>query len=95
MKLKISKNKKVNISNELSSKITKINISKLQKALGGEENIAGCEYTHTKVKIFLYSRDNVDIEEIGKIKGISGVFATSKYINIVVGPSAKDLSMKL
>ena len=95
MKFNLFRKKKNDNKKELSTATTKINITKLHEALGGKENIAGCEYTHTKVKIFIYSRDKVNLESIGQIKGISGVFGSKKYVTIVVGTSAKDLSRKL
>ena len=95
MKFNLFKKKNIKVTNELSTTASKININKLHEALGGKDNIAGLEYTHTKVKIFIYNRENVKLESIGAIKGISGVFGSKKYVTIVVGPSAKDLSKKL
>ena len=95
MKFNLFKKKKTSDVNKLSTTTSKINISKLHEALGGKDNIAGCEYTHKKVKIFIYERDKVKLESVGLIKGISGIFGSKKYITIIVGPSAKDLAKKL
>lgn len=90
------KTKKVEVKNELSKKekIT-ININKLILLLGNKENIKSVESTNTKVKINFINRDNVKIEEIKKINGISGVFATSNYIQIIVGKEAEAIEKKL
>lgn len=72
-----------------------VNIDKLRENLGTEENIVGVEFTHTKVKVFVKEKAKVNIEAISKQKGISGVFATTKSITIIVGNSAKAISEKL
>lgn len=83
-------------SNTLSveEKVT-VNLNKLENALGGKENIAGAEYTQTKVKIFFNDRSKVNVEEVKSIKGISGVVASSKNISIIVGKQAKSLAEKI
>ncbi|MGL5732564.1 MAG: PTS glucose transporter subunit IIB [Metamycoplasmataceae bacterium] len=81
--------KRVEVKDELSrkDKIT-INMNKLIAFLGGPENIASVESTHTKVKIFFKERESVEIENIRAINGISGVFVTSNYLQIIVGKEA-------
>ena len=85
------KNNSPNGELSLSSKIT-VNLDKLRDLLGGKNNIAGSEYTHTKVKIYVNDRNKTNIEAIKSLKGISGIFAGSKYITIIVGNQAKQLS---
>lgn len=82
-------------SNELSrsEKVT-LDVNKL-KSLIGEGNVAGSEFTHTKVKIFIKDKNKVDVEGIQKLKGVSGVFATTKYITIIVGNQAKKIATML
>ena len=82
--------------NQLSSatKVT-VDTKSLIEQLGGEKNIAGAEYTQTKVKIFIKDRQVVNVEKIQDIKNISGVFATTKYITIIVGKQAKELAAML
>lgn len=84
------------VKNELSvdKKVT-VNVSSLLTNLGGKDNIAGCEFTHTKVKIFIKDRSKVEVENIQNIKNITGVFATSKHITIIVGKQAKELAAML
>lgn len=79
-------------ADELSSadKVS-LNIDKLKELLGGD-NVSGSEYTHTKVKIFIKDRNKVNVEELQKLKGISGVFATTKYVTIIVGNQAKKVA---
>lgn len=72
-----------------------VNIDKLRENLGTEENIVGVEFTHTKVKIYVKEKSKVSMDALSKQKGISGVFATSKSITIIVGNSAKTISEKL
>lgn len=88
--------KHTSTKNELSSstKVT-VDIKSLLKELGGEENIAGAEYTQTKVKIFIKNRESINVENIQNIKNISGVFATTKYVTIIVGKQAKELAAML
>ena len=63
------------VKKELSSlDKTTINIDKLRKLLGESQNIIGSEYTHTKVKIFVKNPSLIDINELRKLKGISGLF---------------------
>lgn len=91
----IYKKKPKSTANELSiaDKVT-VDLDKL-KSLLGEGNIAGSEYTHTKVKIWFHDKSKVNVEEIQKLKGISGVFATTKYITIIVGNQAKKIATAL
>lgn len=87
------KNKKK--SNELS-RTTKIpfSIKKLVHAIG-ENNIIKSEYTHTKIKIFVHSPSKINMEEIKKIKTISGTLKTSTSITLIVGNSAQALSTNI
>lgn len=82
-------------SNELSraEKVT-LDVDKLKKLLG-EDNISGVEFTHTKVKIFIKDKNKVNADEIQKLKGVSGVFATTKHITIIVGNQAKKIATML
>lgn len=84
------------IKNELSveKKVT-VNVHALLENLGGADNITGTEYSHTKVKIFIKDKSIVKVEEIQNIKNITGVFATSKHITIIVGKQAKKLAAML
>ncbi|MGL5590701.1 MAG: PTS glucose transporter subunit IIB [Metamycoplasmataceae bacterium] len=88
--------KKVEVKDELSrkNKIT-INMKKLIAFLGGTENISSVESTHTKVKIFFKDREMVEIENIRLINGISGVFVTSNYLQIIVGNEALLIEQNL
>lgn len=72
-----------------------VNIEKLRENLGSDKNIIGVEFTHTKVKIYVKEKSKVNMDALSKQKGISGVFATSRSITIIVGNSAKAISEKL
>ncbi len=88
--------KKNKIKNELSQTIKiSININKLINLLGDKENIKSVDSTHTKVKITFNNREKIDVEEIKNIDGISGVFATSNYIQIIVGNEALAIKEKM
>lgn len=92
----IKKGTKTTPTNEIRvEEKTTINLIKLYEALGGKDNLAGNEYTYTKVKIFLNDRSKADVEKVKSIKGISGVVAGSKYITVIVGKQAKALSNEL
>jgi phosphotransferase system IIB component len=69
-------------------------IKKLVAAIG-DSNIIKAEYTHTKVKIYIHSTKQIDMEQIKKIKSISGTFTTSNSFTIIVGNSAKTISTQL
>ena len=68
-----------------------VNATKL-KTLLGKDNVSGVEYTPTKVKIFIKDKGLINVEEIQNLKGITGVFASSKSITIIVGKQAKELA---
>lgn len=86
------KTKKIGIKNELSQKEKiSLNIEKLISLLGDKENIDGVDSTHTKVKIKFLERDKINVQDIKNMKGISGVFITSNYIQIIVGNEAKGI----
>jgi phosphotransferase system IIB component len=90
------KTKKVEVKKELSTK-TKVDIDlkKLIKFLGGPENIHHVSSTHTKVKIDFLDRKNINIEKIKEINGVSGVFASSTYIQLIVGNQALAIQKTL
>ncbi|NQZ66043.1 MAG: PTS glucose transporter subunit IIB [Mycoplasmatales bacterium] len=92
----INKRKNENFSNELSeaNKLS-IKIEKLIEYLGGKENIIGTEYTHTKIKIFFNEKSKLQVENIEKLKSVSGIVASSKYITIIVGNQAKKIAENL
>ena len=73
----------------------KVDLNKLRTNLGEKENIKETSSTHTKVNIKIVSRDNVNIESLQKMKGISGVFATSTSVTIIVGNTAKKIADSL
>lgn len=75
----------------VNDKIT-VNSSALILALGGEANMSSTEYTHTKVKIFIKDKTKVNVEKVRAVKGVSGVFASSHYVTIIVGNQAKNLA---
>lgn len=66
----------------------KVNINKLVELIG-LDNIDRVDNSHTKVTIYIKDRSNIDIESIRSLSGISGIFATSSYITILVGKSAQ------
>lgn len=92
----VFKKKESNISSELSqiNKLT-INVKKLLEFIGGNENILGVEYTQTKVKIFIKDHEKVLINELQKLKNISGVFKNTKNVTIIVGKQAKELANQI
>ncbi len=90
------KTKKTKIKNELSTKKKiDLDMKKLILLLGGSENIQSVSSTHTKVKINFENRQNIDIEKIKQINGVSGVFASSTYIQIIVGNQALAIQESL
>lgn len=89
-------NKTKEISNELSRKENKIiNIEELKIKLGGIENIIGAEFTHTKVNIQIKDKKLVQVEAIKVMKGVEGMFVTSKNVSIIVGNIAKSIAQQL
>lgn len=83
-------------NNELSRKDNDvINPAELLSLVGGKDNINGIEYTQTKIKIMIEDKDLVRVDELQKMKGVSGVFATSSTISLMVGNIAKSLSIQM
>lgn len=89
------KKKNHSVKDELSTSKVVTDIKKLQEFLGGKDNVVGTEYSHTKIKIYVKDKTKVNIENIQSLKGISGVFASSKSVTIIVGKQAKDLAAQL
>lgn len=88
--------KKTQPKNELSiSKRIDVNLEKLINLLLGLENINSVSATHTKVKINLKNVENIQINEIKNLKGISGVVVSSNAITIIVGNSAQTIKEEL
>ncbi len=86
-----SKNTKTSLELSTTEKLI-VNIDKLRKELGGKENITGATNTHNKVKVDIKTRNGVTLDNIKNLKGVSGVFATSTSVTIVVGNSAKKIA---
>lgn len=87
------KKKSFNNKNELSfSKKTKLDIDKLLKSIGGIENIKTITYTHTKIKIEYFQRNNINTNDIKDINGISGLFINDSFLTIIVGNEAKIIT---
>lgn len=87
-----NKSKKYKNENSLSQELKSgINAIKLIKLIGGPNNISEVVNTHTKVKIKYNIRERVQLDEIKKISGISGVFINDVAITIIVGNSAANL----
>lgn len=92
----VFKGKNQSVSTELSkNEKFSVDLNKLKNNLGGLDNITQVEYTHTKIKIFIENKNLVNVEALSKQKGISGVFATSKFITIIVGNTAKAIATHL
>lgn len=81
---------------ELSAaKKSTINIKKLVDFLGSPKNIEGAIYSYTKVKIYITDHSKIDLQNIKTMKGISGVFSTSKSVTIIVGNQAKVVAQEI
>lgn len=66
-----------------------INVIKLIKLCGGPQNISKVSNTHTKIKIEYEIRERIEVDEIKKMSGISGVFINDVAITLLVGNSAQ------
>lgn len=89
------KKKKLKTTNQLSRSVKiPFSIKRLVNAIGSN-NIIKAEYTHTKVKIYINTTKKINMDEIKKIKSISGTFMTSNSFTIIVGNSAKTISAQL
>ncbi|MBN3534563.1 PTS glucose transporter subunit IIB [Mycoplasma procyoni] len=82
--------------NQLSQS-TKIpfNLNELISLLGNKENITKVENSHKKIKIYLNNTKNLELQKIQSLKGISGVLASSNYINLIVGNNAEYLKQQI
>ncbi|MDO6829946.1 PTS transporter subunit EIIB [Mesomycoplasma ovipneumoniae] len=67
------------------------NVDDLVKFLGGTKNIDSCDFTVSRLKIKLKSTEGINVEEIGKLKGISGVVVGLNEINLIVGNKSKAI----
>lgn len=67
----------------------------LLKHTGGIENIASIDANINKVKITFYDQAKINIQEIKKMKHVSGTFMSSTKINLIVGKEAKLLADKI
>ena len=72
-----------------------VNVKKLEELLGGQENIVGAEFSHSKIKILLESVKKARSDEIKNLKGITGIIVSKRYISIIVGNQAKILAKLL
>ncbi|MDW2829823.1 PTS glucose transporter subunit IIB [Mesomycoplasma ovipneumoniae] len=66
-------------------------VDDLVKFLGGIKNIDSCDFTVSRLKIKLKSTEGVNVDEIGKLKGISGVVVGLNEINLIVGNKSKAI----
>ncbi|MGX9340574.1 hypothetical protein ACWXVL_00390 [Mycoplasma sp. 128] len=89
IKLKWKKYRQQEVKDRLSTteKID-FSINDLILFLGGEKNILNVETSNKKIKIGFKVRQDIDIEKIKKLDGISGVVATSSSISLVTGNNA-------
>ncbi|TPE57206.1 PTS glucose transporter subunit IIB [[Mycoplasma] falconis] len=74
---------------------TAFSIEELIEKLGGKNNIETVLATHKVIKIGLKDREQVNIEALKKLDGISGMTFQSKSISLVVGNVAKYLETKI
>ncbi|MGL4342969.1 MAG: hypothetical protein ACRCRZ_00150 [Metamycoplasmataceae bacterium] len=64
-------------------------MNKLLENIGTIENIVKVEKTYTKLKIFFKSKEIINLNNIEKIKGVSGIFINDKSLDIIVGNQAE------
>lgn len=73
----------------------KFDINKLVNLLLGSKNIKKTEFTFSRVTIFLNTLENINIDELKKINGVSGVFVGANYVSLIVGSTSKFISDSL
>lgn len=90
--------KKKNFSQEnqlsVASKLN-VDVKNLIVLLGGKENVTNSSATHTKVKIEYKDRDEINVDSIKNLKGISGVFINEYSITIITGNEARIISEEI
>ena len=87
-----AKKNKENFNQEESlsvAKKNKFNVNKTIELCGGIDNLVKVSATQNKIKIFIKSFEKINIEELLKVKGVSGAIRTSQYITIVIGNVAQ------
>ncbi len=90
------KTKKNKVKNELSTKSKiSININKIILLLGDVNNIKKIESSNTKIKIYFENKEKIKVDNIKKVNGVSGVFVTSSYIQLIVGKEAHAIEKKI
>lgn len=72
-----------------TAKKININIDKLILNVGGIKNIEKIDSTQNKVKFFYKERNDINLEDVKKIKSISGIFINDKSLDIIVGNQAE------
>lgn len=73
----------------------KFEINELVNLLSGPTNIQKAEFTFSRVIIFLNTLENVDINEIKKLTGVSGVVVAVNNVSLIVGSTSKFIADSL
>ncbi|MBN0919508.1 PTS glucose transporter subunit IIB [[Mycoplasma] gypis] len=76
--------KYLSVSNKLD-----FDIKTLIGLLGSKENITNAQASQKKIKISLKNIKNVNVDEIQKLEGVSGLFLQSNAITLITGNNAK------
>lgn len=93
-KILSKKHNKPNNSINYSEDI-KFEINKLVSLLLGATNIQKAEFTFSRVAIFLNTLENVNIDELKNLPGVSGVVVGTNNISLIVGSTSKFIANSL
>ena len=83
----IESRNKINVDTQL-----KINVKTLLDNMGGLKNVTAAKASINKVRINFVDDSLIKIEEIKKIKGVTGTIISIHHIDIVVGTQAHLLA---
>ncbi|WP_027334435.1 hypothetical protein [Mycoplasma elephantis] len=68
-----------------------IKVGHLISLFGGKENIKNVESTLSKVKIYFNKKNLINVDELKKLKAVSGLVLSTSSISLIVGYGAKNL----
>ena len=72
------------------AKISKDEVKKLIKFIGGKENVAALSHCVTRMRFVLNDVEKAKIEEIETLKSVKGTFTSGGQFQVIIGPGVKD-----
>ncbi|WP_029906025.1 PTS transporter subunit EIIB [Mycoplasmopsis opalescens] len=80
---------------ETKAKTTDSEIEKLILFLGGKDNINEVHHTTSSLKVIINNKNKVEVENLKKIKGVSGLLISTNKVSLVCGEFASVYAEKI